>query len=165
MRRADSPRHLVAPPTALHRPDGSPTRAEVGAGQGSYESCVIRPELQRPPRVFGRLLFTHHGNCPSSQASIPTGPLQPAVSQGRIEVAKRGASSGLATGPICLSRRLRRCYPPRRGPSDCRSSRQTWVPFALLIVVVAAVFLGSFDEWPGHLHLAIPRIGSLPIRR
>src|ERR1700733_13928758 len=41
---------------------------------------------------------------------------------------------------------------------------RTWFRLALFIVVVSAVFLGSFDEWPGHLHLVFPRIGTLPIR-
>src|ERR1700733_708190 len=42
---------------------------------------------------------------------------------------------------------------------------RTWFRLALLIVVVSAVFLGSFDEWPGHLHLVFSGIGPFPIRR
>ncbi len=36
---------------------------------------------------------------------------------------------------------------------------------ALLVVVVPAVFPGGFDEWTGHLDLALSRIRPCPTRR
>src|ERR1700761_1759229 len=57
---------------------------------------------------------------------------------------------------------LTRCSQNERLPPARR--RATFRFRLALLIVVVAVFLGSFDEWPGHLHLVLPRIGPFPIR-